>query len=118
MSTDAGEHHLVIRNDSKTPFGYVGYDSAVPVYAVEVRKEEKWTKVSLGWCGTGIGPHTLGPKKTLISPIYPGETFPITVGQKFRVLLQAGPVEISDGVKGKPLPMIYSNELTYTGKKG
>jgi hypothetical protein len=62
-------------NTNAVPVPYFGYTAnsfappikkgnIVPLHFVEFKRNGKWVKYSIGWCGTGIGPVTLSPKST------------------------------------------------------
>jgi hypothetical protein len=62
-----------VTNPNEVPLPYVGYTSdsfegglkegtIAPIFRIELKKDGKWNKHAVGFCGTGIGPVTLRAK--------------------------------------------------------
>lgn len=110
----SGVHELVIRNESASPVWYTGYgvNAGSPYYWIEVFKGGVWTDHSLFWCGVGLGDSRLGSQKELRLEVFPGTTFPISEGEKFRVSIDFATEPYREGQKHNRV-RIYSNEITF-----
>jgi hypothetical protein len=87
-SQPTGEGHVTLLfeayNPNAEPLPYSGYvadsfstpltkEEIAPQYHIEYKRDGKWTRESLGWCGTGRGPVQLEPKTK--------PTFTVVVGK-------------------------------------
>ena len=50
-----------IANDTNSPFCFRGWGRSDPIYSERVKTAKGWEDEGIGWCGTGVGYHTISP---------------------------------------------------------
>jgi hypothetical protein len=115
----AGKYAFVVRNTGATSVFYSGFggkEASPPIFGVEILQDEKWTRVQMGWCGTGLAPASLRPNGEFTQSVHPGESFKIGPGEKFRVTMSFAKTRRLGGEKHE-VAVVHSNPIAFVAPR-